>query len=44
VVESDDGADVAPGPDLGCSPGARLRMELPEPTAEQERAIFGLDL
>ena len=28
---------------LGCSPGARLRMELPEPKAELERSIFGLD-
>jgi len=28
---------------LGCAPGARLRMELPEPTTEQERAVFGQD-
>jgi phage terminase small subunit len=28
---------------LGLTPGARLRMNLPEPTADQERAIFGPD-
>ena len=28
---------------LGLTPGARLRMNLPEPTADEERAIFGLD-
>lgn len=27
---------------LGLTPGARLRMNLPEPTAGEERAIFGL--
>lgn len=25
---------------LGCSPGARLRMDLPEPPAEEESAVF----
>jgi phage terminase small subunit len=28
---------------LGLTPGARLRMSLPEPAADQERSIVGLD-